>query len=210
MIKKRRSVLMSLLTLMLCMALLASGTYALFSDQVTLSTHLHAGDLDITLIRTHLVAKTLDNATGYLMNKVNPEDVDFSRPTTRNVFDLSESDKIVPGCKYTATLELINNTDVAFAYWIEIVPTGEDGVALADQLEITVQLDSSSHSDIVRHGLIVGSASQPIGILAKTDSGSFDVTLEFLDLINNNDAKKQNYSFDLVVHAVQVLEAPSN
>ena len=210
MIKRRRSVLLSLLTLMLCMALLASGTYALFSDQVTLTTHLQAGTLDITLIRTHLVAKTLDNVTGYLTPKENPEDVDFSGATNRNVFDLSSGDKIVPGCNYTATLEVVNNTDVAFAYWIEIVPTGDVDIALANQLEITVQLDGETKTDLVSHGLIIGNASQPIDILEKSESGSFDVTLEFLDLINNNDAKRQNFSFDLVVHAVQVLEAPSN
>ena len=82
-------------------------------------------------------------------NKENPEDVDFSGPTNRNVFDLSDGDKIVPGCKYIATLEVVNNTDVAFAYWIEIVPTGDVDIALANQLEITVQLDGKTQTDLV-------------------------------------------------------------
>jgi len=62
---KKRSVLLSVMTLVLCLALVAGGTYALFSDQVTLTNHLEAGTLDITLTRTKLVTKSLDNETSH-------------------------------------------------------------------------------------------------------------------------------------------------
>ena len=207
MTKKRRSVLMSAVTLMLCLALVAGGTYALFSDQVTLTTHLKAGTLDITLQRTNLIARTLDNNTGFLVSKTSTEVVDFSMPTDRNVFDLDHTDKIVPGCAYYATLEITNNTDVAFVYWVEIINrNADDNLALADQLRVSVKVeDGDKISERLSDGLKVGSEAQPIGTIAKTGSQSFVVSLEFLDLPINNAAKNQSLNFDVVVHAVQAL-----
>ena len=209
MIKKRRSVLMSLVTFMLCLALVAGGTYALFSDQVTLTTHLKAGTLDITLERTNLVARTLNSETGFLGYVSNSEIVDFSKPTDRNVFDIDYTDKIVPGCAYHATLKLTNNTDVAFMYWVEIVNRADKDLALADQLKVSVKVgEGEKTSEILSDGLNVGSQAKPIGILAKSEAESFVVSLEFLDLAVNNAAKNQSLDFDVIVHAVQVVDAP--
>ena len=209
MIKRRRSVLMSLVTFMLCLALVAGGTYALFSDQVTLTTHLKAGTLDITLERTNLVARTLNSETGFLGYVSNSEIVDFSKPTDRNVFDIDYTDKIVPGCAYHATLKLTNNTDVAFMYWVEIINRADKDLALADQLKVSVKVgEGEKTSEILSDGLNVGSQAKPIGILAKSEAESFVVSLEFLDLAVNNAAKNQSLDFDVIVHAVQVVDAP--
>lgn len=208
--KKRRSVLMSVMTVMLCLTIVAGGTYALFSDQVTLTTHLKAGTLDITLERIKLVTKTIDNSSGYLKENIpNYEIVNFSKPTDRNVFDIDSGHKIVPGCSYAATLKLTNNTDVAFAYWIEIINRDLNGLELADQLKIAVKIgEGEEASEILSKGLMVGSASDPIGVLTKTNSTVFDVSLVFRDLANNNDAMNQSLNFDVVVHAVQVIDPP--
>lgn len=200
---------MSCVTVMLCLALVAGGTYALFSDQVTLTTHLKAGTLDITLIRTNLETRVLDNSTGFLVGTTDSEAVDFSRPNNRNVFDIEEGHKIVPGCSYDATLEIRNNTDVAFAYWVEVINRNAEDIPLADQLMITVTMDDAEFYQKLSVGLFVGSEAKPIGILMKGKSDSFNVKLEFLDLPTNNSAKNQSLDFDIVVHAVQVLEAPT-
>lgn len=200
---------MSLVTFMLCLALVAGGTYALFSDQVTLTTHLKAGTLDITLERTNLVARTLNSETGFLGYVSNSEIVDFSKPTDRNVFDIDYTDKIVPGCAYHATLKLTNNTDVAFMYWVEIINRADKDLALADQLKVSVKVgEGEKTSEILSDGLNVGSQAKPIGILAKSEAESFVVSLEFLDLAVNNAAKNQSLDFDVIVHAVQVVDAP--
>lgn len=212
---KKRSVLLSVLTLLLCVALIASGTYALFTDQVTLKNHLQAGTLDITLIRTNLKTLSLDNATGFLVNTENPEDVDFSKPTERNVFDIVEGETLlVPGCSYTAEMQISNNTDVAFGYWLEIVFDDEADLTLAEQLKITVVTADANKSVTgmlnVTHGLI-GEEASPIGILAKNaDPATFTITVEFANLDHsvNNNAKLSSFDFDLVVHAVQVTTAP--
>ena len=203
---KRRSILLSVMTLMLCLALTASGTYALFTDEVTLKTHLQAGTLDVTLIRTHLTAKALDSATGYLKDFENPDDVDFSNPTGRNVFDIAPGTLIVPCCKYTADMQIINKTDVAYAYWIEIVLDDPSDIVLANQIQVTVMTPDSAEAKLSK-GLTVGSESEPIAIMAKNDSALFTVSVEFLDLPNNNSAKGRSLNFDLKVYTVQVTTA---
>ena len=64
--KKMRTLLLACVTILLCVTMIAGGTYALFTDEVRLSNHLIAGDMDITLERIALNGKTLNNTTGFL------------------------------------------------------------------------------------------------------------------------------------------------
>ena len=209
MTKKRRSVLMSAVTFMLCLALVAGGTYALFSDQVTLTTHLQAGTMDITLERINLENSELDPITGFLAVHVDPETVDFSKPNAKNVFDIVDNDLIVPGCSYDATMRITNNTDVAFSYWIEIIDRNNADIVLGDQLAVTVKADNYKETVKVSQGMFIGNEAKPVGVLAKGQSADFNVVLEFLNLNNNNAAMGQNLNFDIVVHAVQVVNGPN-
>ena len=210
---KKRSVLLSALTLMLCLALVASGTYALFSDQVTLKNHLQAGTLDITLIRTNLTTLSLDNTTGFLVETENSEDVDFSAPTDRNVFDITDETLVVPGCVYTAEMQIQNNSDVAFGYWLEIVFDDTVDLTLAEQLKVTVTTadGNKSISGMLNENKgLIGEEADPVQILAKTGSALFTVTVEFCNLDHsvNNNAKLSSFEFDIIVHAVQITTAP--
>ena len=210
---KQKSVLLSVLMLVLCLALVAGGTYALFSDDVTLTNHLEAGTLDITLKRTKLETLSLDNNTGYLAENVNTDVVDFSTPNDRNVFDIEDGVLIVPCSSYTATMEITNDvatSDVAFSYWLEIRFGSESDLELADQLKVVLTTeDGVEHEVILSNGAMIGSEGAPIGTLAKTASETFKISVEFLDLDNNNDAKSKKVSFDLIVHAVQAIKAPT-
>lgn len=221
MTKRKRSVLLAVLTLMLCLALVAGGTYALFSDKVILNNHLQAGTMDITLMRTNLKTKSLNSATGFLVETENPEDIDFSKPydpndpnaKNKNVFDITDETLIVPACMYSAEMQLTNNTDVAFGYWLEIVFDDKVDLTLAEQLKITVKTvdDNKSISKMLKDSAgLIGAEDDPIGILAKTGSALFTITVEFCDLDHsvNNNAKNTSFDFDVVVHAVQVTTAP--
>ena len=210
---KQKSVLLSVLMLVLCLALVAGGTYALFSDDVTLTNHLEAGTLDITLKRTKLETLSLDNTTGYLVETVNNDVVDFSTPNDRNVFDIEEGVLIVPCSSYTATMEITNDvatSDVAFAYWLEIRFGSESDLELADQLKVVLTTEDGTEYEVVlSDGAMIGSEGSPVGTLPKTASETFEISVEFLDLDNNNDAKSKKVSFDLIVHAVQAIKAPT-
>ena len=166
MTRRNRSVLLSVLVLVLCLALIAGGSYALFTDEITLDQHLQAGTLKATLIRTELVTKELDDK-GFLVSNENDPDkrrINFTEATTENAFGIESTDKIVPGSKYVAKFELSNTGDTAFGYWIEIGCTDkEDGENLAKQVKITVNNDKNSAFDgIVSKGVVATQLTGPL------------------------------------------------
>ena len=218
--KRTRAVLLATVTLMLCISLIAAGTYALFTDDVKLTNHLQAGDLSITLKRTELVKTTLDTS-GYLVENTvqsaTDAAVNFTNSTRENVFGIEVNEKVVPGSKFVAKMQIENQSDVAFGYWIEIIckdkTKGED---LAKQVKITVNTGADK-SDFVGNGLTVKGANDSyIDQLAIGATATFTVTLEFLDsaiasnnIEENNLAQGEELDFDLVVHAVQATTAPT-
>lgn len=210
---RKRALLVSASVILLCMTIIVGMTWALFTDTQKVTNHLQAGDLSITLKRTELTKTTL-NAQGKLVTS-DPDTTtkNFSNPTDENVFGIVEGEKIVPGTKYQASMQVENHSDVAFGYWIEIVCTDKtNGADLAKQLKVTVNTGSDASAS-VNDGLTVGSSSNYVGELIIGATAEFTVTVEFLDSfvaennIDHNDlAQGENLSFDLVVHAVQATD----
>ena len=210
---RKRALLVSASVILLCMTIIVGMTWALFTDTQKVNNHLQAGDLSITLKRTELTKTTL-NAQGKLVTSA-PDTTtkNFSNPTDENVFGIVEGEKIVPGTKYVAKMQVENHSDVAFGYWIEIVCTDKtNGADLAKQLKVTVNTGSDASAS-VNDGLTVGSSSNYVGELIIGATAEFTVTVEFLDSfvaennIDHNDlAQGESLSFDLVVHAVQATD----
>ena len=219
---RKRSLLVSGAVVLLALTIIVGMTWALFTDTVTVENHLQAGDLNFTLERTKLETYSIDATTGYLASATNNDVVNFSNPTDKNVFDLESGSKIVPRSSYTATMTISNNTaveeenkqnsDVAYDYWIEI-KLDVDGLTddeiqalkLDEQLMITVDSDelAEPQSKLLSEGLTVGNSTTPIGTLTLGDSDDFTVKMEFVNSANNDAAKTQKLTFDLIVHAVQ-------
>ena len=219
---RKRALLVSVAVILLCMTIIVGTSWSLFTDTQTVSNHLQAGDLTVTLKRTGLVKATLD-ASGYLAEKTvqtaTDTAVNFTNPTDENVFGIETNEKIVPGSKFVATMQIENYSDVAFGYWLEVVCTDKtDGKDLSKQLMVTVNTGTGK-SALVGNGLIVRGADDGyVGELTVGASESFTVSVEFLDSsLSSNDlgyydndlAKKQKLSFDLIVHAVQLTTAPT-
>ena len=210
MTKTKRRVLMSVLMLLLCVAMVAAGTYALFTDRVDLHNHLSAGTLERTLERTSLTKWNLDNTTGFFVKDENKTVIDFSDPGLRSIFDIGERDLIVPLSEYTAEMRITNNSDVAFHYWIEIVFDDAADLAIADQLYVTLtSVNGKIEGYLSELGTGIGSEENPISTISTEKEKNFEtftVSIKFDDLEDsvNNDAKSQSISFDLIVHAVQV------
>lgn len=227
----KRVLLVSASIILLCITVIVGTTWTLFTDKQTVTNHLQAGDLQITLQRTELTKTTLDDS-GFLAENVvvqsaTDDPVDFSDPTDENVFGIETNEKgeitekIVPGSKFVAKMKISNNetnSDVAYDYWIEIKlnVTGlsekeVEALMLDEQLQISVdsELDVDPEPQTLDKGLNVGSKDSPIGTLTIGDSDTFTVTMEFLNLANGNDlVKTQNLTFDLIVHAVQRTDKP--
>lgn len=223
--RKRSAILVSCLVILLCMSIIGGVTWALFSDSEKITdNHLRAGELDITLERTKLTKTYLDPATGYLV-EADPDTTtkDFTNNNKENVFDVAVADQngeggelIAPGCTFVADLKLTNNSDVAFKYWVEIELSEDADPDLAKQLKIVVTVDGKDY-EVENGKLIAGSEGSPLATLAKTKSGTFTVSVEFLDSFDanngfdyyyNDDAQGDALDFDLVVYAVQATKAP--
>ena len=206
-------VLISCLTILLCIALMVGATYAWFTETISIEHHLVAGNLDITLKRTHLSWSRLGNL-GEMQEGSSDEVVDFSNPTQRNVFDLTADTLIVPCTWYEATLAVENRNAVTFGYWIEVVPTGSTSNALAKQLEVTVTT-YDQHGEVIEtvtksagESLQIGGEGSYVGILETDDPAqTFKIKVNFPDLGDaNNIAQTESVSFDLIVRAIQVLK----
>jgi hypothetical protein len=201
---KRKSLLMAVITLVLCLSMIATGTYALFSTQVKLTNHLSAGQLNVTLTRTKLTALAIDTETGYFIEKNETTPVPLTQASNDNVFGMGQGEIIAPKCYYTAELKLENKGDVAVDYWVEIIYTGSKTLDVAKQVKLTVVGDKTESSYLC-DASVLGSQSLPIGTLAINNSKKFTMTILFEDLSNgdNNLAQAQDISFDLLVHVVQ-------
>ena len=157
MFKRKRALLIACSTILLCLALIVGGTYALFTDSAKVTNHLRAGFMDVTLIRTNYTHKVLDLQTGYLTDRVATGDelnVDFSGVTNENLFGLTmeddaataydDRDLMVPGVSYRSEMKLTNNGTVAFNYTINIVYNetdangNESDSKFAEQLYVTL------------------------------------------------------------------------
>ncbi len=227
--KKFSAMLVAVITMLLCVALIAFGSYALFSDQRKLVGHLKAGTLEIELLRTNLKYRSLGE-DGYEYLGENGETVNFTRQTDRNLFDLQEDSLIAPGCCYEATLQIQNKGTVAFAWWLELKLDGAVS-ELSKQIEVTVtQCDQDGNElktedgayvmqrkGTVFDGTVLGSASDPVGhyaISADNVVAVFKVKIEFsnpdTDGSINNAAQNNEAAFDLIVNAVQELQNPNN
>ena len=225
---RRRTLLVSSAVILLCMTVIVGMTWALFTDTETVSNHLQAGQLNITLVRTRLEKTVLDNSTGYLVTpQANTTELNFSDPANndKNVFDITDSERLVPGSSYTATMEIRNsatNSDVGFKYWLELRFNDPNELTeqFAKQLEVIVETadGQTKKVPVSESAGLIGDAKTPIGNLSKGAFESFRITVNFIDDvtdltgtafegIDNDLTMTQDLSFDLVVHAVQATSA---
>ena len=204
---KVRTLLVACVMIMLCAAMIVGGTYALWSDNVTVENHLTSGTLQVKLERIGLTKTYLDDETGYLVT-AGPDTtiVDFTDTNTAddNVFGI-EDEKVVPCSEYEAKLRLTNNGDVAFTYDV-IIKLNSASNALAEQLK--VYIDGEDKGTLDQYA-VDGKAVISTQIMAKNDTAKeFTVKIQFInDDDVNNDAQDKEVKFDLLVNAVQKTTA---
>lgn len=218
--KKRSIVTIACLSIVLCVALIAGGTYALFSSKTSVTNHLRSGNLTLKLERVGLTKYAYDEASGeYKENVYTNGDayVDFSQATEKNVFDIARSEVIAPGVWYEATMRISkDNTNVPFAYKIIVKlngSKGEDGKdnAFASQLRIYVDGAPKGYlSDYVtaEGGNEVSVSSGTIGLTE--GSKEFKVKLLFDPTADNNAVMNSTADFDLIVEATQGIDDLDN
>ena len=210
MAKKTKTLLLTMITTCLCVALVVGVTYALFSDSVTVKNHLQAGSLDIALMQTKYQEKAL-NEQGLLeefpTETKNINLADDSDP----IFEISNT---APGCWYKAEFTLANNGDIAFDCGVRIVNVASDNAKILKQIRITVfagteesgtaqasfMLEQWSEKDVALDRMLKGDPVQTFTVKAEFVN---DESQEF----DNDDAQNASLTFDVQVYAVQATEA---
>lgn len=209
MTKKHSVLILSFVTVLLAVALVVGATYALFSDSATVTNHLEAGTLKVQLYRYSLESTKLKG--GELTTETDDTDKSFTEGTNDNIFGIEEGDLIVPGCAFTAGMRIENNGSIAFGYWVEIVLDGDvadNNLALAEQLKLTVTPNGQkAEVQYLSDGLTMGSDSAPVATVSVDGNATFTVSVEFVNSSSdvNNAAQAGQVTFDLIVHAVQLI-----
>lgn len=217
MARRMKTLLLSCMSIVLCIMVLVAGSFALFTDTARVQNHLQAGRLDVTLKRIALTTTKLD-ANGYMLTKneqtTADEPVDFSGGGG-NVFGLSQDEVIAPCTVLQATMQISNDSDVAFGYWIEFTADGDENFRKQLKISVTPQ-GGNTITQYLSDGVTIGSETNAVAILAATgEAKTFVVKVEFENIVqgadshNNNQAQGKDCSIDVIVHATQVTENPN-
>ena len=216
--RTKRILLVSCAIILICLTIIIGVTYSLYTDRFIVGNHLVAGDLNISLQRTYLEYKSIDEK-GVHTTKVDDTIFDFSDATTDNIFGLHAGDlRIAPGSYFEAKMRILNDnrsnaqyySNVAFTYSVEIVLVNGSHY-FADQMQVTVT-DHNGVSTTMRLDEVANGRSFEVGKLLAGEVGQdFTVRVEFLDDVdypemNNNLVQGEELVFDLVVTAVQATD----
>ena len=204
--KKIRRVLLSVVILLMSLMVLVITTYVLFKDDIILVNHISAGDLNVSLIRTDLKGKIL-GTDGKLHDFHNPGQIDFSKPTEKNLFDLENDVYIVPGVEFKATLLVVNSGSTNFGYYVNIVIGDDSSIELCEQLYVTISAGDKKVSGTLAD-LYLGGEHDFVSVIESNGSSSFDIEIIFIDNGNSNAAMDKTVYFDVIVNAVQVAGNP--
>ncbi len=212
--RRRKTLLLSILTLCICTALVVGATFALFTNQIKINNHLQAGNLTVGLYRTAYMENALDS-DGYLKKTVVQaqdneliveegnikSDIDLTDEETEWLFSINNT---VPQSYYEADLDVVNEGSVVFDYGMRIVMTSGEETALADQIEITVTYGDEQVKTFTLSEYATNDVS--LGSLTTGKSGRFTVNATFVDYGNaldnaNNAAQNQTVEFYVQVYA---------
>ncbi|MBE6632788.1 MAG: hypothetical protein E7620_00435 [Ruminococcaceae bacterium] len=221
MTKKTKTLLLSTMTLMLCVLLISTATFALYSQRTTISNHLEAGKLEVGLWRTGIKQYTL-NSQGYLEEIVRGETEktpsekpvfqDFTGKVDDNFFGLTAENlkAVVPGAWFESTLRIANGGDVAFRYDVTfegvngtdellkkvdviVTPCDKDGNATGASVTRTM-FELESDGKTISYLMGAGTAEQYLTVRV---AFSQTITTELDD---------GGVSFDLVIEATQSVD----
>lgn len=134
---KKKALLSSILTIALCLSLIAGSTFALFTSESKVNVAVTSGKVD--------VVATIENLQTYSMGNATEENGVFENNGTaffKNNNSALVLDKVTPGDKATFSVKIVNNSNVAASYRIKMYVDGE----LASALIATATIDEEIHT----------------------------------------------------------------
>ncbi len=122
---KKKALLSSILSIMLCLSLITGSTFALFTSESKVNVAVTAGNVEVVAtVENIIVSSTLGQ---------NLKETSATFNSTDNTITL---DKIVPGDVVSFDLRLTNNSDVTISYRTVISKVSDAG--LWDGLKVTI------------------------------------------------------------------------
>lgn len=201
---KVTTLLVACLTIMLCTATIVGGTYALWSDTVTTTNHLAAGELKVTLTRTGLEKRML-NSDGVMEVSTDTNSVEIANDN--NFFGIEPDELIAPTASYAAKLKLKNSGSVAVNYSVNITLDDRSDSDLASQLKVYIgTIDDQGNVTYDNGKTLANLQGVRTGSLNVNANVEFWVKVEFVDDDANNDAQSKQAWFDLIVVANQKVD----
>ena len=207
----KRALLLSALSLLMCVSMLIGSTFAWFTDSVTSAGNkIQAGTLDIDLFKVELKDDWMNHlATGEFFNKT--EITDSSDPL------FSEDILWEPGYTEVVSLELVNNGNLALKYQTVLRPTAEIG-ELAEVIDVYVNgavfnPGSDNREDYIAAATKIGTLKDVLsggaiveGEMKKDgdDVQYFSIILKMQEEAGNKYQGKTAGAFDITVLATQL------
>ena len=184
-----------------------SGALSTDVDIVTVTHQGMTDTVDITVVDTDAFNVIVESYSGTMVTEGNT--IDFSETPSCSLADLDIHTKnIVPGISQTIVLSITNGTPLdldAYMFIENIVLTGGDD--LADQILIAATHYSTSVSSTVK--AVGQGAFLDLGTIEAGETDSVTVTIEFLNLPENNEAMGESISFEMGVFASEITDTPS-
>ena len=132
----KKTFLTSLLTIAMCLALIAGSTYALFTSEDAVNIAVSSGKVKVTA--------TVDELVTYSMGEATAENGVFDNLGTAVLDQSSATDtltltNITPGDKVTFRIDLVNESNVTIQYRLVWVVDGELSTALVAKAGATLE-----------------------------------------------------------------------
>ncbi len=192
---KKRFLLASVMSIALCLALIAGATFALFTSEQKYTVKVESGELAIAAVveELELYSPTKVAEDGTLTDATNAASAtEFVNGGTAAIVDsVLEISKMTPGDKVTFKVVVSNTSNVAALYRAVVSPVADEGLLAG--LVVTVGAEQFT-------GLAVRSNWAPLAAGATPEA--LEVSIE-LPGNTGNEFQKKSTSLEIKVEAVQ-------
>ena len=177
------------------------------NDTVTVTHQSMTDTVTITVVDPDTFSVIVESYSGTRV--VGGKTTSFSETPDCNLGELDiHTDNIVPGISQTIVIRVTNGTALnleASVFVENIVLSGGD--ELADQIRISVTHDGTTSSSAV--GPVGQGEFLGLGTIGSGETEEVTMTIEFLNLPDNNETMGQSISFSLGVFASEQTDTPT-
>lgn len=145
--KNKKIILSSILSLVLCLSVIAGATFALFTSESGVNVAINSGKVEVVAYAENLdlYSPTRINTDGTVDNDTNAAtETTFTNGGTATITDGNEIvlDRMTPGDKVTFEIVVENNSNVTIQYQTKIALV--EGIDLFSGLKVTLEKDRVS------------------------------------------------------------------